>query len=146
MQSLLGTAAACRRELYHSVEKTAAELVACVEPVPMFQALLPQLSAAGLDGRPLQLALRTLSFTLARLGATVTPSLPRLMPLLFTWFQHASPDVRKAVVFALVDVYTAAGAAACARWFKELTPAQSKLVSIYIDRRASTVAPRLTPR
>jgi len=59
--------------------------------------------------------------------------LPQMLPPLFDTFKHPNADVRKAVVFCLVDMYMILG--------EQLTPhlavlstSQLKLVTIYIDR------------
>jgi len=87
------------------------------------------------EGPPtLQLAVRLQSKLINRFTQVQLLSiLPQILPPLFEAFKNPNADVRKAVVFCLVDMYMILG--------EQLTPhlailstSQLKLVTIYIDR------------
>ena len=63
--------------------------------------------------------------------------LPQLLPPLFDAFKSPSADVRKAVVFALVDMYLVLGDQLTPH-LSELSTSQLKLVTIYINRTTKT--------
>jgi len=88
------------------------------------------------EGPPMiQLAIRLQSKIIPRFTQLqLLAMLPQILPPLFTAFKNADADVRKAVVFCVVDMYTVIG--------EQLTPhlavlstSQLKLVTIYINRR-----------
>jgi CLIP-associating protein 1/2 len=87
----------------------------------------------------LQLAIRLQSKLVPRFSQLqLLAILPQVLPPLFEAFKNPSADVRKAVVFCLVDMYMVLG--------EQLTPhlavlstSQLKLVTIYINRTASAV-------
>ena len=90
----------------------------------------------------LQLAVRLQSKLVPRFSQLqLLAILPQVLPPLFEAFKHANADVRKAVVFCLVDMYMVLG--------EQLTPhlavlstSQLKLVTIYINRTAKARADR----
>eukprot|EP00002_Diphylleia_rotans_P034046 TRINITY_DN7287_c0_g1_i1.p1 TRINITY_DN7287_c0_g1~~TRINITY_DN7287_c0_g1_i1.p1 ORF type:complete len:1366 (-),score=285.51 TRINITY_DN7287_c0_g1_i1:467-4564(-) len=85
----------------------------------------------------LQLAIRALSKTFASLSVSYLQSkLPYLIPPLFQSFVHDAPDVRKAVVYALVDLYKCLGSD-LEPYFETLSGTQRKLVQLYISRMAN---------
>ena len=95
------------------------------------------------EGPPtLQLAIRLQSKLIGRFSQLQLLSiLPQVLPPLFEAFKNQNADVRKAVVFCLVDMYMVLG--------EQLTPhlavlstSQLKLVTIYINRTAKARADR----
>jgi len=59
--------------------------------------------------------------------------LPTFLPALFDAFNNQSPDVRKTVVFCLVDIYIMLGKA-FAPYLEGLSSTQLRLVTIYANR------------
>jgi CLIP-associating protein 1/2 len=97
------------------------------------------------EGPPtLQLAVRLQSKLVPRFSQLqLLAILPQVLPPLFEAFKNPNADVRKAVVFCLVDMYMVLG--------EQLTPhlavlstSQLKLVTIYINRTAKARADRGT--
>ena len=95
------------------------------------------------EGPPtLQLAVRLQSKLVPRFSQLqLLAILPQVLPPLFEAFKNPNADVRKAVVFCLVDMYMVLG--------EQLTPhlavlstSQLKLVTIYINRTAKARADR----
>ena len=95
------------------------------------------------EGPPtLQLAVRLQSKLMPRFSSLqLLAILPQVLPPLFEAFKNPNADVRKAVVFCLVDMYMVLG--------EQLTPhlavlstSQLKLVTIYINRTAKARADR----
>ena len=90
----------------------------------------------------LQLAVRLQSKLVPRFSQLqLLAILPQVLPPLFEAFKNPNADVRKAVVFCLVDMYMVLG--------EQLTPhlavlstSQLKLVTIYINRTAKARADR----
>jgi CLIP-associating protein 1/2 len=59
--------------------------------------------------------------------------LPTFLPALFDAFSNQSPDVRKTVVFCLVDIYIMLGKA-FVPYLEGLNSTQLRLVTIYANR------------
>jgi len=93
----------------------------------------------------LQLAVRLQSKLVPRFSQLqLLAILPQMLPPLFEAFKNPNADVRKAVVFCLVDMYMVLG--------EQLTPhlavlstSQLKLVTIYINRTAKARADSASP-
>jgi CLIP-associating protein 1/2 len=66
----------------------------------------------------------------------VRAALPALAPPLVAAFGSSAQEVRKAVVFALVDIYLALGEEVM-QHLRDLTPAQQKLLLMYVQRATS---------
>ncbi|KAK9807883.1 hypothetical protein WJX72_012183 [[Myrmecia] bisecta] len=67
------------------------------------------------------------------LQAALAALQPSLLPRLFEAFKHPSADVRKAVVFCLVDIWMALGEA-LTPLLASLSTSQLKLLTIYVNR------------
>lgn len=81
-----------------------------------------------------QASIRLISRIVPRMSAAeLQLLLPQLLPPLFDAFKSPSADVRKAVVFALVDMYLVLGDELTPH-LSELSTSQLKLVTIYINR------------
>ena len=90
----------------------------------------------------LQLAVRLQSKLVGRFSAVQLLSiLPQVLPPLFQAFKNQNADVRKAVVFSLVDMYLVLGEDLTPH-LAELSTSQLKLVTIYINRTAQARADR----
>ena len=68
--------------------------------------------------------------------------LPQVLPPLFNAFKNQNADVRKAVVFSLVDMYLVLGEDLTPH-LAELSTSQLKLVTIYINRTTKARADQL---
>jgi len=60
--------------------------------------------------------------------------LPKLIPIILPSLQSAIADLRKSVIFILVEVYLSIGEALFPH-IQSLTPPQRKLLTIYIDKK-----------
>lgn len=90
--------------------------------------------AHALPTRAPQASVRLISRIVPRMGAPeLQLLLPQLLPPLFDAFKSPSADVRKAVVFALVDMFLVLGDELTPH-LSELSTSQLKLVTIYINR------------
>merc|ERR1740121_2824234 len=84
----------------------------------------------------LQLAMRLLSTVLQRIPSEeLLEQLNAMLPSVVAAFSNPNPDVRKAAVFCLVDIYMSLGEQAMPHLIQDLTPSQVKLVTIYIGRQ-----------
>ena len=91
----------------------------------------------------LQLAVRLQSKLVGRFSAVQLLSiLPQVLPPLFHAFKNQNADVRKAVVFSLVDMYLVLGEDLTPH-LAELSTSQLKLVTIYINRTTKVRADQL---
>jgi len=91
----------------------------------------------------LQLAVRLQSKLVGRFSAVQLLSiLPQVLPPLFQAFKNQNADVRKAVVFSLVDMYLVLGEDLTPH-LAELSTSQLKLVTIYINRTTKARADQL---
>jgi len=132
MAKLLTCSASEAREVVHAADRTMDLLVGVVDPRRALQVLIPIIN--GHDVAALQSGVCTLSRLVSRLPlAALQASLPAFMPGLLRGFKSTSADVRKAVVFCLVDLYMAAGDSLTPH-LASLNVAQLKLVTIYVNR------------
>lgn len=132
MARLLTCAASEKREVCHAADRTMDLLVSVVDPRRALQVLIPVINSE--DGPAMQSAVCTLSRLVARLPLShLNSALPAFMPGLLRGFKSPSADIRKAVVFCLVDLYMAAGDALTPH-LASLNVAQLKLVTIYVNR------------
>lgn len=100
LQALLGETPAprCMRLLLPSLPAS--------DEVAAERAAAAGAAAATSEAAVLQAAIRNLARTIGRLGrASAQSFLPEILSGLFVSFRHASADVRKAVVFCLVDLW-----------------------------------------
>ena len=83
----------------------------------------------------LQALIKTMKHIISKWGEyELVPILKILTEPLITTFNHPHANVRKSVVFWLVELYFAVGES-FEPWLQELNPSQQKLVWIYIQRR-----------
>jgi len=95
-----------------------------------------QCSGTAADGMVLQACIRNVGRAVACLPtAELMLRVPDLLPGLFESFRNISADVRKAVVFCLVDMYLVIGDQLMPL-LSPLSTSQLKLVTIYVNRAA----------
>ncbi|KNC55998.1 uncharacterized protein AMSG_02011 [Thecamonas trahens ATCC 50062] len=110
------------------------DLLAALPVARSFDVLTP-LVLTSTKSSVLCLAIRLLSTAVARAAPKVLfTQLRAFLPGLLDAFQNPSTDVRKAVVFTLVEAYMVLGESLMP-CLSELSSSQLKLVTIYINRR-----------
>lgn len=116
------------------VDRTIERLLGVIDASRALEILVPVVNS---ETAPLlQMATRLLSIVLRRMPpGDVRAHLEMLLPGVVAAFSNPSPDVRKAAVFCLVDIYMSLGEQAMPFLTKELTPSQLKLVTVYISRQ-----------
>jgi len=137
---LLATGRDLSREVAVAAEEALEVLLSLSDAHRCMAVLVPVVMK---EGPPtLQLAVRLQSKLVPRFSQLqLLAILPQVLPPLFEAFKNPNADVRKAVVFGLVDMYMVLG--------EQLTPhlavlstSQLKLVTIYINRTAKARADR----
>lgn len=122
------------RPIMAMVERTLERLTGALSPQRALETLTPMLASEC--PVVLQLTMRLLSVSWRRMQPEeVLSQLATVLPAVVAAFSHPNPDVRKAAVFCLVDVYMRLGEEAIPHLVKDLTPSQMKLVTIYINRQ-----------
>lgn len=117
-----------------AIDRTLERLIGVIEPSRGLELLLPVISSEGVP--LLQAATRLLSLVLQRMPPQrVLEQLDVVLPGVVAAFGNPNPEVRKAAVFCLVDIYMILGEQVMAHLVKDLTPSQMKLVTIYIGRQ-----------
>lgn len=120
------------REVCQAAEDALEQLISAVNPNRCVDTLIPLISSEG--GAVLQASIRMLSKLVPMLPPMVLlEHVPQMCPGLFDAFKNPCADVRKAVVFCLVDIYMVLGDD-FAPYLGELNTSQLKLVTIYINR------------
>ncbi|KAK9843845.1 hypothetical protein WJX81_008697 [Elliptochloris bilobata] len=141
LPSLLLTACDPAREVALATDEALAAVAAHAPAdacLPSLLACLPrQGHAPDPNPEPTQAAVRTLARVLRRMpaGEAAAALQPDLLPRLFQAFAHPAADVRKAVVFCLVDLWGVLGEALEPQ-LAPLAPSQRRLVAIYVERAA----------
>lgn len=122
------------RHIAAMVDRTLERLLGAISFLRALEILMPMI---GAEAAPLlQLALRLLSALLQRMPSQeVLVQLDTMLPSVVAAFSNPNPDVRKAAVFCLVDIYMSLGEQAMPHLIQDLTPSQVKLVTIYIGRQ-----------
>ncbi|RLM78314.1 CLIP-associated protein-like isoform X1 [Panicum miliaceum] len=98
---------------------------------------------ASADEKTLVMCINCLTKLVGRLSQDeLVTQLPSFLPAVFDAFNNQSPDVRKAVVFCLVDIHIILGKA-FVPYLEGLSSTQLRLVTIYANRisQASSGAP-----
>ena len=132
MAKLLECCKDSSREVTKKAEVALESLVTTLEPQRSLQVLIPVIISE--EAPVLQTSIRTLSKLVPRLEAAVLQdALPSMLPGLFEAFSNPNADVRKAVVFALVDMHMVLGEDFDA-YLGPLNASQLRLVRIYINR------------
>lgn len=122
------------RQTAAAIDRTLERLLGAIDSLRGLELLLPVI---GSEGVPLlQAATRLLSSVLQRMPPQyVLAHLDVVLPGVVAAFGNPNPEVRKAAVFCLVDVYMILGEQVMPHLVKDLTPSQMKLVTIYIGRQ-----------
>ena len=125
-------------EIVHTAEKALENLATSLDSTRCLKVMTPYLSRVGDDAIMLS-CMRTIRFVLRRCSSpTLTSNLPLLLPAIIAAFNSSSVDQRKAVVFALVEIYFVLGDSLYPH-LTELTAAQLKLVTIYVERQKKSI-------
>jgi len=121
-------------EIVHTAEKALENLAASLDSTRCLKVMTPYLSRVG-DETIILSCMRTIKFVLKRCSSGVlTGSLPLILPSVIQSFNSNSVDQRKAVVFAIVEIYFVLGDALFP-YLTALSASQMKLVTIYIERQ-----------
>eukprot|EP00898_Chlorokybus_atmophyticus_P009129 jgi/Chlat1/9217/Chrsp98S08480 len=120
-------------EVSRAADSVLEVMCSLLRPLRLLQVVVPLVLS---NDEHLRIAVRMLDRVLARLQRDdLLTQLPTVMPGLIQAFNNASADVRKAVVFCLVDMHARVGGDALMPHLTPLSAAQKKLVTIYIERR-----------
>jgi hypothetical protein len=134
-------------------------VVSTLDSIRVINLLLPFISTAAEDssncGDPKDpskqhtriLALHTLSPAVRNLSSPdLLLLLPTIVPVILPHFSSALVDIRKSVVFVMVEMYLIVGDS-LHPYVMGLAPPQRKLLTVYIERQMnrSTFAPTSTP-
>jgi len=107
-------------------------LLAKYDPFRCLAVIVPLLVSD--DEKILVVCINCLTKLVGRLSQEeLIDQLPTFLPALFDAFNNQSPDVRKTVVFCLVDIYIMLGKA-FAPYLEGLSSTQLRLVTIYANR------------
>ncbi|PAN07055.1 hypothetical protein PAHAL_1G308100 [Panicum hallii] len=107
-------------------------LVAKYDPFRCLAIIAPFLASD--DEKTLVMCINCLTKLVGRLSQDeLVTQLPSFLPAVFDAFNNLSPDVRKAVVFCLVDIYIILGKA-FVPYLEGLSSTQLRLVTIYASR------------
>jgi hypothetical protein len=121
-------------EIVHTAERALENLVTSIDATRCLKVITPYLGRGG-DETIILSCVRTLQKFVGRIPSPALMSnLTLIMPSLVACFSSPSVDMRKAVVFAIVEVYFVLGDALMPH-LSELNAAQLKLITIYIDRQ-----------
>ncbi|KAF8062702.1 clasp1b [Scenedesmus sp. PABB004] len=155
LQPLLAGCADASREVLVAAQQALDVLMASQPPLRCVDILAHKLpsdeataSGTAVDGEVLCGTIRCLQAVCRRMapGELLAVAPARLLPGLFAAFNHPRPDVRKAVVFCLVDVWLAAGDGLTPH-LSSLPCSQLKLLTIYYNRsQAGTQQRAHSPR
>ncbi|KAJ1279986.1 hypothetical protein BS78_04G197600 [Paspalum vaginatum] len=107
-------------------------MLAKYDPFRCLSIIVPLLSSG--NEKTLVMCINCLTKLVGRLPQDeLATQLPSFLPTLFDAFSNQSPDVRKAVVFCLVDIYIMLGKA-FGPYLEGLSSTQQRLVTIYANR------------
>eukprot|EP00003_Mantamonas_plastica_P018752 TRINITY_DN3060_c1_g2_i1.p1 TRINITY_DN3060_c1_g2~~TRINITY_DN3060_c1_g2_i1.p1 ORF type:complete len:832 (+),score=288.88 TRINITY_DN3060_c1_g2_i1:275-2770(+) len=131
--NMLGCFGDDSREVSQAAEEALEQLIVTFDAQDCIDILNPLISSQ--DGALLQLCIRLMSQTLSQVedAEYLHGQLPSILPGLFAAFNNPLADVRKAVVFCLVDLYMRLGDD-FTPYLTNLSTSQLKLVTIYINR------------
>ncbi|EOY05437.1 CLIP-associated protein, putative isoform 1 [Theobroma cacao] len=115
-------------------EKCLSIILSEYDPFRCLSITVPLLIAG--DEKTLIICIKTLTKLVRRLSQEeLLAQLPSFLPILFDAFSNQSAEVRKTVVFCLVDIYVMLGKAFLP-YLQDLNGAQLRLVTIYANRIA----------
>jgi CLIP-associating protein 1/2 len=120
------------REVSQASDAAAEQFSLRIDPQKTLRVLSPFILTA--EGTTLQVSIKMLSRLVGRVSyGTLMGYIPQVLPGLFDAFKSPNADIRKAVVFCLVDIYMVLGDD-FTPYLSELNTSQLKLVTIYINR------------
>ncbi|OMO99320.1 CLIP-associated protein [Corchorus capsularis] len=115
-------------------EKCLSIILSEYDPFRCLSAIVPLLISE--DEKTLIICIKTLTKLVHRLSEEeLLAQLPSFLPVLFDAFNNQSAEVRKTVVFCLVDIYVMLGKAFLP-YLQDLNGTQLRLVTIYANRIA----------
>lgn len=133
-------------EHVHTAERALENMAENLDPQQCMEALSKHLctsktptrtdtSMADENAAAALLTLRALSKVIGRIPKEdVRKSLPSLKPVIFASLSNSQVDMRKATVFLIVEMHESLGDDVLNE-LESISPAQQKLISIYINRR-----------
>ncbi len=141
VQNMMNCCNDVNSHIVHAAERVLESLVLTQDACSCFLAIRPYLEFSGekvltnSSSRALS-ALRTMVKVVPRLDQGVLKeSIPPLFPSLVQSIIHDSVDIRKATVFLLVEVAVIVEESDLLPLYEQLTLAQRRLISYYVDRR-----------
>eukprot|EP00743_Colponemidia_sp_Colp-15_P008324 GILK01009041.1.p1 GENE.GILK01009041.1~~GILK01009041.1.p1 ORF type:complete len:1198 (-),score=196.76 GILK01009041.1:274-3867(-) len=138
MNELLNCYRDTNRQVCQAADDALDELVATQNAASCMDILQPLVLRE--DSPVLQVIIKLIARLLPRVGATMYEYLDAVMPGLVEAFKHPNADVRKSVVFCLVDLYGVLGDSLMPH-LQSLNTSQMKLVTIYINRAQKSTSP-----
>jgi len=133
--------ACCRDSLFeivHTAERNLELLVTTLDPEKSLTVMLPYLKS-GIDEPVTLSSLKTLCKLVPRLPSPfLLENMPSISSHSLVVFNHHNPEIRKAVVHVLVEIYFVLGDIIF-EFLSKLSPTQKKLVTIYINKRSSNI-------
>lgn len=123
------------REVRMVAEKAAATYAVHMNPQLILRIIQPLISSE--NDTILLGAIRMLSRIVSRIQKEeLLEHIPRVLPALFEAFGHQNVDIRKSVVYCLVDIYIQLGDQ-FKPFLSNLNPSQLKLVTVYLKKRGT---------
>eukprot|EP01028_Stygiella_incarcerata_P001847 TRINITY_DN13447_c0_g1_i1.p1 TRINITY_DN13447_c0_g1~~TRINITY_DN13447_c0_g1_i1.p1 ORF type:complete len:1399 (-),score=355.11 TRINITY_DN13447_c0_g1_i1:199-4395(-) len=120
------------REVCQASDAAAEQFSLRIDPQKTLRVISPFILTS--EGTTLQVSIKMLSRLVGRVSyGTLMDYIPQVLPGLFDAFKSPNADIRKAVVFCLVDIYMVLGDD-FTPYLSELNTSQLKLVTIYINR------------
>ncbi|XP_020591401.1 CLIP-associated protein-like isoform X2 [Phalaenopsis equestris] len=141
IEKLLHVAKDAVSKISNEVQRCLTILLTLYDPFRCLAVIVPMLVSE--DEKTLVTCINCLTKLVGRLSyEKLMSQLPSFLPALFDAFGNQSPDVRKSVVFCLVDIYIILGKAFLP-YLEGLSSTQLRLVTIYANRisQARSVAP-----
>jgi hypothetical protein len=131
--------------IVHAAERVLESLVMTQEPSSCFHSIRPFINISTGDdlvsSKVALSGLRTMVKLTPRLDKVFLKELlPSLFPSLLQTISHDSVDIRKATVFLLVEVTVTVEEGDLTQLFDQLTLAQRRLITYYVDRRQKNIA------
>uniref|UniRef100_A0A7S1KMB5 TOG domain-containing protein n=1 Tax=Percolomonas cosmopolitus TaxID=63605 RepID=A0A7S1KMB5_9EUKA len=126
------------REVRQAAEQAASVYAECMSPHLIFKIIQPLITC---DNDTILLgSIKMLSKIVSRISEDeLLRHVPAVLPALFDAFAHQNVDVRKTVVYCLVDMYVQLGDR-FKPYLSQLNTSQLKLVTVYLRRRGSKEA------
>jgi hypothetical protein len=131
--------------IVHAAERVLESVVMTQEPSSCFHSIRPFIDISTGDdlvsSKEALSGLRTMVKLTPRLDKVLLKEfLPSLFPSLLQTIVHDSVDIRKATVFLLVEVTVTVEEGDLTPFFDQLTLAQRRLISYYVERRQKNIS------